>query len=100
MAVILESVTYTGTPETEEQMVRAYRARYPQSRVVSMFKYHLNTAHGPKQMQCILCKGLGPTWCGKWYKTKRAEEWERDHRAHHLQHHADLDLRIEKTVRV
>jgi hypothetical protein len=61
------------------QAHREYRRRNPKSRAPGPIIYHLNGANGPRQKRCVLCGELGPSWCGKYRMTKRAERWEREH---------------------
>jgi hypothetical protein len=67
---------------TEAQIVADYRRANPQSRVVSLFRYFRNGG-AVKAMSCILCGCEGPTWCGRYTKTKAARDWEVQHRKDH-----------------
>jgi hypothetical protein len=82
---------------SEPEMVQSYRALHPKSRVTSMFKYYLNGNQGPRQMQCIVCSQTGPSWCGKWPKTKTANDWQDDHYQSHLDN-PPAHLKVVRTV--
>lgn len=68
--------------EIEARLVAEYRKANPQSRVVSILRYAKNTS-ATKQMECILCGEEGPTWGSKWPQTKKAAEWETEHKKKH-----------------
>lgn len=70
---------------TEAEWVAAYRSAYPRSRVKSILKYYRNGGNGPRQKVCIVCGKLGPSWCGRWPMTKRAERWHAEHIASHTE---------------
>jgi hypothetical protein len=69
---------------TEAQLVAEHRAKNPRSRAKSIFVFDPNTA-SRQGKRCVLCNEEGPTWSAKWRKTKRAEEWEAEHLAKHLE---------------
>lgn len=75
----------------EAALVAAYRLLHPSSRAVRMFRFRRN-GNSTKGMECILCGEPGPTWCGKWFKTRRAIRWEADHRLKHTAHFSDTAL--------
>ena len=64
--------------EAEVALVAAHRKANPESRAPGIIIYHKNTAR-VRQQRCILCGKIGPSWCGDWPKTKRAERWAREH---------------------
>ena len=67
----------------EADLVREYREAHPKSRVVGILRYVVNTA-ARRQRECVVCGWQGPTWCGRWPKTKAAIEAEEAHKAQHL----------------
>jgi hypothetical protein len=67
---------------TIQEQIKAYRAANPRSRVVNLFKFARNGS-GTKQMACVLCGAVGPTWSGKYRKTVRAIVWEAEHQKTH-----------------
>ena len=69
---------------TETELLEAYRQSNPKSRAVGILKYVRNGA-SVRQMGCVLCGEVGPTWCGNWPKTVGARAWEFDHRKKHLE---------------
>lgn len=68
--------------DMEKTIVALYRFAHPRSRVVSMFRYYLNTGRRASK-QCIACGEIGPTWCAVYPKTRRAEDWETAHAERH-----------------
>lgn len=56
----------------------AFRLANPRSRAVGRFRYCKNGA-SVKQRECIFCGDQGPSWCGRYRKTKRATAWESTH---------------------
>jgi len=67
---------------SEKELVAAYRAANPRSRAVSILKYERNGSR-TKQMSCILCGAVGPTWCAGYRQTVQARKWEKAHKAVH-----------------
>lgn len=65
------------------EMVTAYRQAHPRSRVTAIIRWEQNGGT-VKQRACILCGAAGPTWNGKWKKTKTAVDWEAAHVAAHV----------------
>jgi len=76
---------------TEQELVRSYRELNPKSRVISILKY-FRVGPTVKQKRCILCNELGPSWCGKFPKTKLAAEWELQHTNRHASSNAHSDV--------
>lgn len=68
--------------EVERKFVAEYRAAHPRSRIQSILKFVRNGS-GSKQMGCVLCGWVGPTWCGSERKTLRAVRAEVAHLAEH-----------------
>ena len=64
-------------------LVEDYLETHPKSRIQSILKYFRNGAN-VRQKVCVLCGELGPTWCGKWPKTRNAIDWEIEHIKSHL----------------
>lgn len=69
--------------EAEAALVAAHRRANPRSRAPGIVVYFKNTAK-VRQQWCVLCHRAGPTWCGDWPKTKRAEKWAEDHTDLHV----------------
>lgn len=68
--------------EREEQLVNEYRKANPKSRIISILRFIVNTGCR-KQKGCVLYGAEGPTWASDWPKTRRAEDWEDEHKHLH-----------------
>ena len=70
-------------PEPIRSRLLQLRKENPRSRFVGLFRFYRNGS-ATRQMECVLCNELGPSWCAKWPKTVRSREWEGKHRQLHL----------------
>lgn len=66
------------------RLLADHRATNPRSRAVGLVRFVRNGGR-TKQRGCVLCGANGPSWCGEYKKTKRAEEWELAHAARHVE---------------
>ena len=66
-----------------DALVKAYRTLHPKSRVVNIFKLYKNTS-ATKQMICIICDYVGPSWCSRYPKTNKSILWEHNHTFKHI----------------
>jgi len=77
-----EITMYESDPALKATL-RQKRVAEPNARFTSLFRYAVNTSRR-RMMECVLCGAEGPTWSGEWPKTKRANDWEVEHREAHL----------------